>query len=72
MSNSQLDALIVNQPAEVEAEILRINYQASTTALQVALLIPLFASLLGLLNSFRMVKLPDPEPSSTAEMVLGG
>ena len=41
-------------------------------ALQVALLIPLMAALLGLLNSFRMVRLPDPKPSEHAEaMALG-
>jgi EmrB/QacA subfamily drug resistance transporter len=72
MSTTQLDAQIEGQPAEVEAEILRINTEASYVALQVALLIPLLASILGLLNSFRMVKMPDPEPSSAAEMVLGG
>ena len=32
---------------------------------------PLIAGLLGFVNSFRMVRLPDPEPSSAAEgMVL--
>jgi hypothetical protein len=38
----------------------------------VALLIPLLAGLLGFVNSFRMVRLPDPEPASpTAGMGLG-
>jgi len=38
----------------------------------VALLIPILAGLVGLFNSFRMVRLPDPAPSSAAEgMVLG-
>jgi hypothetical protein len=36
------------------------------------LLIPLIASLLGLLNGFRMTRLPDPEPSSAAEGLLAG
>ncbi len=36
-----------------------------------ALLVPLIAGLLGLVNSFRMVRLRDPEPSSAAEMALG-
>ena len=50
----------------------RINDEARNRALQVALLVPLLASLLGLLNSFRMVRVPDPEPLSSAEgMVLG-
>jgi hypothetical protein len=35
----------------------------------VALLIPLLAALLGLFNSFRMVRLPDPEPSGAGEAV---
>jgi hypothetical protein len=33
----------------------------------VALLIPLVAGLLGLLNSLRMRRLPDPKPSAAAE-----
>src|SRR4029453_6955447 len=41
MSNTQLDALIVNQPPDVEAEIIRINTDARPIALQVALLVPL-------------------------------
>ena len=55
MTNTALDALIVNQPPEVEAEIIRINTEARPFALQVALLIPIIASLLGLLTSFRMI-----------------
>jgi hypothetical protein len=67
MSNTQLDALIVDQPPEVEAEIIRINTEARPLALQVALAIPLLAGLVGLFNAFRMMKLPDPEPSSSVE-----
>jgi len=38
----------------------------------VALLIPILAGLLGLFTSFRMIRLPDPTPSGSAEgMVLG-
>jgi hypothetical protein len=38
----------------------------------VALLIPIFAGLVGLLNSFRMSRLPDVIPSSAAEgMTIG-
>jgi hypothetical protein len=72
MSDTQLQTQLSGQPAEVQEEILRINTEARSIALQIALLVPLFAGLLGFLNSFRMVKLPDPEPSSAAEMVLGG
>jgi hypothetical protein len=35
-------------------------------------MVPLIAGLLGFLNSFRMVKLPDPEPSGAAEGLLVG
>lgn len=72
MSDTQLTALLAGKPAAVQDEILRINSEARTVALRVALLIPLFAALLGLLNSFRMVKLPDPEPSNSAEGMLLG
>src|SRR5262249_28059053 len=41
-------------------------------ALQIVLLVPLTAGLLGTITSFRMLRLPDPESSSSAEgMVLG-
>ena len=72
MSNTQLEAQLSGQPAEVQAEIIRINTEARYIALQVALMVPLIAGLLGLLNSFRMVRMPDPEPSGAAEMILGG
>ena len=71
MTNTALDALIVNQPPEVEAEIIRINTEARPIALQVALLIPIFASLLGLLTSFRMMRQPDPVSSGVEGLVLG-
>lgn len=72
MSDTQLQAQIAGQPEEVQQEILRINSESRFIALQVALLVPLLAGLLGFLNSFRMVKLPDPEPSSAAEGLLMG
>jgi hypothetical protein len=67
MSDTQLETQLAGQPAEVQAEIIRINTEARYTALQVALLVPLIASLLGLIQSFRMVRMPDPEPSSAIE-----
>jgi len=33
----------------------------------VALVIPLLAGLLGLFNSFRMMRIPDPEPAGSGE-----
>jgi MFS family permease len=72
MSNTQLEAQLAGQPPEVQDEIIRINTEARSFALQVALLVPLIAGLLGLIQSFRMVKLPDLEPSSAAEGLLMG
>jgi EmrB/QacA subfamily drug resistance transporter len=72
MTNTELDELLDGQPADVQEEILRINTDARPRALQIALLIPLLAALLGLFTAFRMTRLPDPEPSAAAESVLGG
>jgi MFS family permease len=72
MSNTALAGLLADRPADVQAEIIRINTEARPFALQVALLVPLFAALLGLLTSFRMIPLPDPEPSSSAEGMASG
>ncbi len=72
MSNSALDALIEGEPEAVEAEVLRINADARDLSLQIALLVPVLAALLGLLNSFRMMRLPDVAPSAAGEgTVLG-
>jgi EmrB/QacA subfamily drug resistance transporter len=72
MSNAQLEEVLGGQPEVIQDEIIRINTEARPFALQVALMIPLLAALIGLLNSFRMTRLPDPEPSGSAEgMVLG-
>jgi len=67
MSNAQLDALITDQPPEVEAAILDVNAEARDRSLQVALLVPLVAGLIGIANSLRMVRLPDIEPSGSLE-----
>ena len=67
MSNAQLDELLVGQPEDVQDEIIRINTDARPLALQVALLIPILAALIGLINSFRMVRLPEPKPSASVE-----
>jgi MFS family permease len=72
MSNTQLQQQLAGQPAAIQEEILRINTAARHLALQVALLVPLLAGLLGLFNSLRMRRLPDPKPSEAAEgMVFG-
>ena len=67
MSNTALIQLLEGQPPEIQAEIVRINTEARPLALQVALLVPIIAGLIGLLNSFRMSRLPDIKPSSAAE-----
>ena len=71
MTNTQLAELLVNQPPEIQDEIIRINTEARPISLQVALLIPLLAGLIGLFNSFRMMRLPDPTPSGAEGMTLG-
>ena len=72
MSNTQLEELLAGEPEEIQDEIVRINTDARPLALQVALLIPILAGLLGLFNSFRMMRLPDPKPSGSGEaMALG-
>ena len=71
MSNSQLAPLLANDPPDVQAEILRINKEARDRSLQVALLVPILASFLGLLNSLRMRRLPDPTSAAAEGMALG-
>lgn len=59
MSNTQLEKQLEGQPADVKAEVIRINTEARPLALQIALLVPLLAGLIGLFLSFRMIRLPD-------------
>jgi EmrB/QacA subfamily drug resistance transporter len=68
MSNTDLEKVLVKQPPEVQAEIIRINTDARPLALQVALGIPILAGLAGLLNSFRMVRLKDPSAPGDTEV----
>ena len=72
MSDAQLNELLAGQPEAIQDEILSINTDARHLALQVALLVALLASLVGVVNAFRMMRLPDPAPSAAAEgMALG-
>src|SRR6185437_15656277 len=66
VSNTQLNELLAQEPPKVQEELLSINTDATNLALQVALLVPILAGLLGLFNSFRMIRLPDVEPSAAA------
>ena len=69
LTNTALEQQLANQPPEVQDEIVAINTDARDLALQVALLIPILAALIGLINSFRMARLPDPVSSGAAEGV---
>ena len=66
MSDAQLGELLAGQPEAVQDEILSINTDARHLALQVALLVALLASLVGVAIAFRMMRLPDPAPSTAA------
>ena len=70
MSNTQLEEQLADQPPEIQDEIIRINTDVRPLALQVALLVPILAGLLGLLNGFRMMRRPDPVASSGSKAVL--
>jgi hypothetical protein len=70
LSNTQLEEQLAGQPAATRDEIVRINTDARPLALQVALLVPILAGLLGLFNGLRMLRRPDPAPSGAAEMAL--
>ena len=70
MTNTHLEELLAGQPPDVQAEILHINEKARPLALQIALLIPFIAALLGLVQGFRMTRLPDPEPSAGGEEMM--
>jgi hypothetical protein len=73
MSDAQLEEQIGGEPKATQQEILRINDQARPQALQIALLVPLAFSVLGLGLSFRMMRLPDPAaPSAGAELAAVG
>jgi EmrB/QacA subfamily drug resistance transporter len=67
MTNTELEALLADQPEEIQDEVVRINTEARPLALQIALLVPIFAALLGLANAFRMVRQPEPESTGHAE-----
>jgi len=67
VSNTELDKRLADEPPAVREAVLSINTDATNLALQVALLVPILAGLLGLFDSFRMMRLPDIEPSASVE-----
>lgn len=72
MTNTGLEELLVDETPEVQAEVIRINTESRFIALQVALGVPILAGVLGILNGFRMRRLPDPKPSAAAEGTMLG
>jgi len=66
-SDTQLQSQLINQPADIQAEVLTINSRARDISLQVALLVPVIAGIIGMINSFRMMKLADIKPSANIE-----
>jgi Na+/melibiose symporter-like transporter len=70
LSNTKLEKQLADEPPDIRAEIIRINTDARPLALQVALLVPILAGLLGLINGFRMMRRPDPVASASAEIAL--
>lgn len=70
MSTSQLTKQLHDEPDYIKNEIIGINVEARHSALQVALLVPLVASVIGLVNSFRMMRMPDPVSNESAETML--
>ena len=51
MGDEQLESLFAGQPEEGSNEIIRINTDARSSALQIVLLVPILAGLAGLLAS---------------------
>jgi hypothetical protein len=66
MTNTQLEQLLADQPEEIQDEIIRINTDARPIALQVALLVPILAGLVGFFDGYRMMPLPDPRRRATS------
>jgi hypothetical protein len=67
---AHLEKVLGGQPPDVHDEIIAINTDVRPLALQVALLIPILAGLLGVANALRMRRLPDPTPSAATEGTL--
>jgi MFS family permease len=67
MSNTQLERTLSKESPAVRDEILDINTDARNLSLQVALLVPVLAGLIGLVNGFRMRRLPDIEPATNLD-----
>ena len=62
MSDTQLDELFADEPAAVRRRSSASTPTREISSLQVALLVSVLASLIGLVNSFRMMRLPELTP----------
>jgi hypothetical protein len=63
VSDERIAGIVAAEPPAVQEAIIEINREARDRALQVALIVPLLAAIVGLVNAVRMVRLPDIEPS---------
>src|SRR5689334_22769299 len=68
MSNTHLNEQLAGQPEDVRNEIVRINTDVRPRALQVGLLVPIASALVGLIVSFRMVRLPEVKRSTAEDL----
>src|SRR5689334_24050299 len=60
---------VCSSDLDVKAEVIHINTDARPKALQIALLVPLLAGLIGFVNAFRMVRLPDSRQSQEMDEI---
>src|SRR3954469_18136847 len=67
VSNTDLEKIVAKEPPEVKAVILEINTDATNLALQIALLVPILAGVLGLFAARNMMRLPVIEPAADLE-----
>ena len=70
MTNTHLEELLAGPAGRRQGGDPPHQHEARPRALQIALLVPLLAALLGLVNGFRMTRLPDPEPSAGGDEML--
>jgi MFS family permease len=70
MSNTGLEELLADEPEETQQAIIDINDDARPLALQVALMVPLVAGLLGFVTALRMRRIPEPEPRNIEGLAL--
>lgn len=70
VSDAQVNTLLEGQPERIREEIVEINDDARSRALQAGLLFPLLAILIGIAAGVRMLRLPDPAPQDDTPALL--